>query len=59
MFVDFGICAGDGGVYTLRVGGGGDDVEFDLFEGARCIETGLGGSSTLPVCLRCSTTDEK
>lgn len=44
-------------MYTLRPVGGGDEVELDLFDGSRCMGDGLGCSSMLPVCLRCSTTD--
>ena len=53
---DLGTFEGDGGVYTLRSGGGGEEVELDLLEGTRC----NGGTlpSTEPVCLRCSTTSE-
>jgi hypothetical protein len=40
MFVGLGVCAracmGDGGVYTLRAVGGGDEVELDLFDGCLC-----------------------
>lgn len=52
-----GVCAGEGGVYTLRDAGGGDDVELDLLESVRCNGGGdLGPSSRPPFFLRLSNT---
>ena len=47
---------GEGGVYTLRAFGGGDEVELDLFDDVLRRGGAEGGSSALPVCLRCSKT---